>query len=177
MADPAIDTEPKVETPEGKHTGGAKKGSMRSLTTLIVAITGVIGAVTALVRPADQSVTKASYQTLAEGIAEVDNRCTSQIVRIQYECNAQNESLRAYVDGFTRGQVPPPEPASVFPKPPRVVPTALPTPGAPAPSPPPASPSPSPPAAPQATSAAPVPTGTWKAPGFDAVEKRAHTAD
>jgi len=147
------------------------KASIRSLTALIVAITGVAGAITALVRPADQSITKASYQTLSEGIAEVDNRCSAQIARVQFE----NVSLRSYVDGFTRAtlnQTAGTPATTLSPaKPTTQRPTAE-SGASPA--------APSPPAAVMTTFVpAPVPatppTSPWKAPEFDAVQKRARS--
>jgi hypothetical protein len=178
--DPVVVDEAAAEREEHGHKRGAK-ASLRSLAALVVACTGAIGAIAALVRPADQSVTKASYETLSEGIADVDKRCSEQVTRIEYECREENVALRSYVAGFTHAPmageistttaVAPSRPkhpapwasASVPP-----IPMAIPTGDRPAadaamgtvfvPT-----PAPAPPAA---------ATG-WKAPQFDAVQKRA----
>ena len=161
MAQPADPT-----TATGSHH--KPKASMRSLAALLTAVTACIAAVTAFIRASDESVTKSSYDTLSQGIAEVDNKCRRD--------REDLISLRSYVDGYLRtpmavattpelsGQgtadagAPAPIPIRPFVAPPH--PTHPAASAAPPPTPPP-------------PTAFAAPAAPWKAPDFSTVQKNA----
>jgi len=153
---------------KGKRTSG----SLRSLVALLVAIGGVIGALTALLRAFDESVTKESYKTLVGGIGDVQNKCEQEHAQDREEIVA----MRSYLDGFINGRsaslvLPSPSPS---PSPRLTLPTTVPKSATDAGAAGAASPAatifvaPPPPAAPAAPPAAP-----WKAPDFDTVQRKA----
>lgn len=138
-----------------------KNHGIRAVVTLLVALAGVIGSVTALIRAADESLPRESYKTLADGIAQVQTKCDQQHIQDHEEL----VSMRSYLDGYLRGQAPAapssptlaPDagapsstksttaPTATVVKPPPVVPTFL----------------------------APAPPAPWKAPDFDSVQRKA----
>ncbi len=142
-----------------------KSHSIRAIVTLLVAVAGVIGAVTALIRAADESLPRESYKTLADGIAQVQTKCDQQHIQDHEEL----VSMRSYLDGYLRGQVP------AAPSSPTLAPDAGASSSAKSTTTSTATVAKSPPVIP--TFVAPAPPAPWKAPDFDSVQRKAAKGD
>ena len=141
-----------------------KSYRIRAIVTLLVAIGGVIGAVTALIRAADESLPRESYKTLADGIAQVQTKCDQQHIQDHEEL----VSMRSYLDGYLRGQAP------AAPSSPTLAPDAGASPSAKSTTTP-TTAAKAPPVVP--TFVAPAPPAPWKAPDFDSVQRKAAKGD